>query len=339
MGTSGAAAVVGVCLLALVAMASIGSVHATLTTNFYDKSCPKIYSIVQTEIKKAVKAEKRKAASLVRLHFHDCFVQGCDGSLLLDNAPGIVSEKFSLANNNSVRGFEVIDTIKAALEKSCPRTVSCADILAIASRDAAVEVGLTPSYPVFFGRRDGTTANRDLADKNLPAPQSNYSELKKNFAKVGLDETDLVALSGAHTIGRVRCQIVRLFGVNIPNTNAEFRANLSKACPNESVDFTVFQNLDLKTPDKFDNNYYKNLRRGEGIIPSDQTLQSTPGPNQAMVKDFAQNQENFFKQFPLSTIKMGNIGVITDRKKGQIRVNCRVVNPPKLIEQVLIASE
>lgn len=66
---------VGVCLLALVAMASIGSGHATLTTNFYDKSCPNIYSIVKAEIKKAVKAEKRMAASLVRLHFHDCFVQ------------------------------------------------------------------------------------------------------------------------------------------------------------------------------------------------------------------------------------------------------------------------
>lgn len=201
------------------------------------------------------------------------------------------------------------------------------------------KVGLTPEYPVFFGRRDSTNASRELADKFLPGPQFTYEQLKQNFSAVGLNETDLVALSGAHTIGRVRCQLVRLFGVSIPDTNAEFRANLSKACPNATVDFTVFQNLDLKTPDKFDNNYYKNLRRGEGIIPSDQNLQSTPGSNQALVKDFAQNQETFFRHFPLSTIKMGNIGVVTDRKKGQIRVNCRVVNPPSLIEQVLIASE
>ena len=203
-----------------------------------------------------------------------------------------------------------------------------------------VKVGLTPEYQVLFGRRDGTNASRELADKFLPGPQFTYEQLKQNFSAVGLNETDLVALSGAHTIGRVRCQLVRLFGVNIPDTNAEFRANLSKACPNASVDFSVLQNLDLKTPDKFDNNYYKNLRRGEGIIPSDQTLQNTDGPiNRALVKDFAQNQENFFKQFPISTIKMGNIGVITDRSKGQIRVNCRFVNPPSLIEQVLVASE
>ena len=79
MGTSKAGAMaVGVSLVALVAMvvmASIGSVHATLTPHFYDNSCPQIYSIVKAEIKKAVKAEKRMAASLVRLHFHDCFVQ------------------------------------------------------------------------------------------------------------------------------------------------------------------------------------------------------------------------------------------------------------------------
>lgn len=45
-----------------------------LTTEFYDESCPEIYSIVKEEVQKAVEAEKRMAASLIRLHFHDCFV-------------------------------------------------------------------------------------------------------------------------------------------------------------------------------------------------------------------------------------------------------------------------
>ena len=66
--------------------------------------------------------------------------QGCDGSLLLDDSPTIQGEKSAIANANSARGFDVIDNIKAALEKACPRTVSCADLLTLAHRDAAVAV-------------------------------------------------------------------------------------------------------------------------------------------------------------------------------------------------------
>jgi len=47
-----------------------------------------------------------------------------------------------------------------------------------------------------LGRRDSLTANRNLANQNLPAPFFNLSRLKAAFAVQGLDTTDLVALSG-----------------------------------------------------------------------------------------------------------------------------------------------
>jgi len=62
--------------------------------------------------------------------------KGCDASVLLDDTGTLKGEKNALPNKNSLRGFEVIDTIKSALEKACPSTVSCADILALAAREA-----------------------------------------------------------------------------------------------------------------------------------------------------------------------------------------------------------
>lgn len=52
-----------------------------LSTDYYKSSCPKLMSIVRREVVKAVGKEYRMGASLLRLHFHDCFVNACLKSL------------------------------------------------------------------------------------------------------------------------------------------------------------------------------------------------------------------------------------------------------------------
>jgi len=113
-----------------------------LQTRFYEHTCPQMQAIVGAIVARAHAEDPRMAASLLRLHFHDCFVQGCDASVLLDadGSGRFVTEKRSNPNRDSLRGFEVIDEIKAAVEHACPRVVSCADIVAVAARDSVVLV-------------------------------------------------------------------------------------------------------------------------------------------------------------------------------------------------------
>ncbi|CBI22008.3 unnamed protein product, partial [Vitis vinifera] len=141
----------------------------------------------------AVIREPRMGASILRLFFHDCFVNGCDASILLDDTATFTGEKNALPNQNSVRGFEVIDTIKTRVEAACKATVSCADILALAARDGVVLLG-GPSWTVPLGRRDARTANQSAANNDLPAPFANLSALISGFAAKGLNADDMTAL-------------------------------------------------------------------------------------------------------------------------------------------------
>ena len=91
---------------------------------------------MQTAVRSAINSNPTIAPGLLRMFFHDCFVNGCDASILIDGAS---SEKTALPSS-LLRGFEVIDAAKTQLETACPGVVSCADILALAARDSVVQV-------------------------------------------------------------------------------------------------------------------------------------------------------------------------------------------------------
>lgn len=46
-----------------------------LTLEYYKSSCPSVLDIVKREMECAVLSDPRNAAIILRLHFHDCFVQ------------------------------------------------------------------------------------------------------------------------------------------------------------------------------------------------------------------------------------------------------------------------
>ncbi|KAM1753412.1 hypothetical protein ACFX12_005994 [Malus domestica] len=123
--------------IAVVVSITVIPTSAQLSAGFYNRVCPQALPAIRRVVKQAIFREPRIGASLLRLHFHDCFVNGCDGSILLDDTSSFTGEKTAFPNVNSVRGFDVIDDIKNAVDKACKRSVvSCADILAVAARDS-----------------------------------------------------------------------------------------------------------------------------------------------------------------------------------------------------------
>ncbi|KAJ8770768.1 hypothetical protein K2173_021415 [Erythroxylum novogranatense] len=301
-----------------------------LYPQYYYHSCPKAQQIVKSIVAKAVAKETRMAASLLRLHFHDCFVKGCDGSILLDSSGKFLSEKRSNPNRNSARGFEVIDEIKSALEEECPQTVSCADILALAARDSTVLTG-GPSWEVPLGRRDSRSASLSGSNNNIPAPNNTFQTILTKFKLKGLDIVDLVALSGSHTIGNSRCasfrqRLYNQSGNGQPDFTLDqsFAAQLRPGCPRSGGDQNLFV-LDFVSPTKFDNSYFKNLIAFKGLLSSDQVLLTRSQASMELVKKYAENNELFLEQFSKSMIKMGNISPLTG-SRGEIRKHCREVN-------------
>ncbi|OIV98988.1 hypothetical protein TanjilG_29391 [Lupinus angustifolius] len=293
---------------------------------FYSKTCPEAEFIVRDVMKKVLIREPRSVASVMRFQFHDCFVNGCDASMLLDDTPTMLGEKLALSNINSLRSFEVIDEVKEALEKACPGIVSCADIIIMASRDAVALTG-GPNWNVRLGRLDSLTANQEDSNNIMPSPRANASALINLFQNYNLSVKDLVALSGSHSIGKARCFSImfRLYnqsgtGKPDPAIDPDYRKELNKLCPID-VDQNVTGNLDA-TPLVFDNQYFKDLVGGRGFLNSDQTLFSFHQTRE-FVELYSRDQYEFFDAFVEGMLKMGDL---QSGRPGEVRKNCRLVN-------------
>ncbi|KAI3774569.1 hypothetical protein L1987_49128 [Smallanthus sonchifolius] len=315
-------------LLLLLATLTTLALGQSTRVGFYRTTCPRVESIVQSAVQSGVRSNPRAAPGLLRMFFHDCFVNGCDASILIDSPS---SEKTAVPNL-PLRGFEVIDAAKTQLEATCPGIVSCADILALAARDSVVLSG-GPRWEVPTGRRDGLVSQTsDTA--NLPAFNDSISVQIRKFEDKGLNTQDLVTLVGGHTIGTAACVVFsyRLYNFNNtnqpdPDINPEFLPQLRALCPNGG-DGTVRVGLDTGSVNRFDNSYFANLRNGRGVLESDAKLWSDP-TTQRFVQRFLGIRGllglRFDVEFGRSMVKMGNIELKTG-SQGEIRRVCTAIN-------------
>jgi hypothetical protein len=170
-----------------------------LSVDFHAASCPQLDRIVRTAVQAALRREIALAAGLLRIFFHDCFPQGCDASVLLK---GNATEQ-TMGPNTTLqpRALQLIDDIRAKVHAACGPTVSCTDVTALATRAAVVASG--GPYPVPLGQRDSLAPAPEDDVNALPSPTTaSVPELLAAFRGRGIRHVaDLVALSGAHTVG------------------------------------------------------------------------------------------------------------------------------------------
>lgn len=194
-----------------------------------------------------------------------------------------------------------------------------------------------------LGRKDSLTASQEASDKVMPSPRANATYLINLFSQFNLSITDLVALSGSHSIGKGRCFsiVFRLYnqsgsGQPDPTIEPRFRRMLDGLCPKDG-DGNVTGGLDA-TPLKFDNQYFKDLVQGRGFLNSDQSLFSGDARTREIVIKYSRDEKAFFKAFVEGMVRMGDL---QSEEPGEIRKNCRVANhhpPDQMLHSIFLEA-
>ncbi|CAA7393575.1 unnamed protein product [Spirodela intermedia] len=317
-------AALSVCLLSVPAAAQ-------LRRDYYANTCPNVENIVRGVVQTKFRQTFVTVPATLRLFFHDCFVEGCDASVMVASSGSNTAEKdhpdnLSLAGD----GFDTVIKAKAAVDAvpQCRNKVSCADILALATRDVVALSG-GPSYAVELGRLDGLRSTASSVNGKLPQPTFNLNQLTSMFAANGLSRTDMIALSAAHTLGFSHCNkfAKRIYSFSSsnpvdPTLNRTYATQLQAMCP-RNVDPRIAIDMDPVTPRTFDNVYFKNLQQGLGLFTSDQVLH-TDARSRPTVNAWAKNTAAFERAFVTAMTKLGRVGVKTG-SQGNIRTLCDVL--------------
>ena len=211
---------------------------------------------------------------MLRLAFHDA-VRRADGQTR--GADGSIQYEIPDAENVRLgRPLALVLSLK-------PDALSVADAVVVAGA-AAVEASGGPRIAIGLGRLDASAAApatlerpiqqpgdeaRDVVKRTLPEPGLSTVGLRRYFRRVGLSDQELVALMGAHTLGRHNTLL---------NMTKACLRNLTRECLETAPVRAPFE---ARTPDAFDNSYYslllawddRSLERGEAnFIPTDVAL-------------------------------------------------------------------
>ncbi|KAG2588207.1 hypothetical protein PVAP13_5NG196400 [Panicum virgatum] len=281
-------------LLAAVPAAQAGE----LQVGYYGKKCKGLENIVKWHVIRALKANRRTGSALVRLLFHDCFVRGCDGSVLLDASYDNPHPEKEAPANIGLTAFDLLEEIKAAVEDKCPGVVSCSDLLIYAARDASsILSNGHVHFDVPAGRLDGFVSKAEEAQAELPDSADDivpaYRELLKYKCSQG---------SNPPVVNNVRDEDYDVVARYTPGFTSRVR----------------------KVSDYLDNSYYHNNLAKIVTFHSDWTL-LTHKEALGHVKEYAENGTLWDEDFADSLVKLSKLPMPAG-SKGEIRKKCSAIN-------------
>ncbi|XP_074293968.1 peroxidase 57-like [Silene latifolia] len=307
----------------------VGDSTSGLQVGFYVGKCLEedvdVEAIIANVVEALFRADPTLLPALLRLQFHDCFVSGCDASILIE---GNSTEK-TASPNRSVRGYKIVDDVKLAVEAKCPGLVSCADIIAVATK-VLIKLGGGPDYPVQTGRRDGLVSRAKDA-RDLPGPFLSVEDTATAFAAKNFTIGEMVVLLGCHTVGVAHCVFFkdRLYpGTSLfdPFMDPELRNHLMSTCPQNTLVNSNFTLLD-QNPQRLntvDNSYFNQIINRRGVLPIDQELARDP-TTQGFVQQLSLNATLFNIELANAMVKLQALDVLTG-DQGEVRKVCRSVN-------------
>ncbi|KAL3505622.1 hypothetical protein ACH5RR_031004 [Cinchona calisaya] len=293
-----------------------------LSFDFYHQSCPQVEDIVRRGLQSICLADPTAPAAVLRLMFHDCQVQGCDASILLDPENDTVQSEMASTKNFGIKRAS-IGIIKSMVELACPQQVSCADILILAAREAVALAG-GPRIKVPLGRRDSFgPPSFKLADASLPPANIGIDGMLTLFASKGMTVEESIAIVGAHTLGITHCLSLRNRSSYIAGIEMKSIIKLSCHLPLGSASDSISFVVNDPTTLVFDNCYFVNAMNGFGILRIDAEMPLDPR-TAPFVQSFAGDQDNFFQAFSSAFVKLSSSSVLTG-SQGTVRRICNAI--------------
>ncbi|KAL0360253.1 UNVERIFIED_CONTAM: L-ascorbate peroxidase T, chloroplastic [Sesamum radiatum] len=279
--------------------------YSTVSSPKCSASDPEQLKSAREDIKELLKT-KYCHPILVRLGWHDAGTYnknieewpqrgGANGSLRFE-----VELKHG-ANAGLVNALKLLQPIKEKYSK-----VTYADLFQLASAAAIEEAG-GPKIPMKYGRVDVSGPEQCPEEGRLPdaGPPSPAAHLRDVFYRMGLNDKEIVALSGAHTLGRSRPD---RSGWGKPETIYTKDGPGAPGGQSWTVQWL-----------KFDNSYFKDIkeRRDEDllVLPTDAVLFEDPS-FKVYAEKYAEDQDAFFKDYAEAHAKLSNLGANFDPPEG-----------------------